>query len=50
MSMAIPSRIAEELEKALIKISEKVGEQFRSWWDVAWALYVWGLPRGKIRP
>jgi 3-methyladenine DNA glycosylase/8-oxoguanine DNA glycosylase len=45
MSMAIPSRTAEEFEKALIKISEKVGEQFRSWRDVAWALYVWASTR-----
>jgi hypothetical protein len=36
------------LEKAVVKISERVGEQFRSWWDAAWALHVWGFHEAKF--
>ncbi|MCS7366850.1 MAG: PaREP1 family protein [archaeon YNP-WB-062] len=36
------------LEKAVVKISERVGVQFRSWWDAAWALHVWGFHEAKF--
>ena len=38
------------LEKAVVKISEKVGGQFRSWWDAAWVLHVWGFHEAKFEP
>ena len=36
------------LEKAVVKISQKLGSQFRSWWDTAWALHVWGFHEAKL--
>jgi hypothetical protein len=36
------------LEKAVVKISEKVGGHFRSSWDAAWALHVWGFHEAKF--
>jgi hypothetical protein len=36
------------LEKAVVKISERVGGQFRSWWDATWALHVWGFHEAKF--
>jgi hypothetical protein len=40
----------EKLEKAVLRISEKVGEWFRSSWDAAWALHVWGFHEAKFDP
>ena len=37
-----------ELEKAVIKISEKLGRWFSSAWDRAWALHVWGFHETKF--
>jgi len=37
-----------ELEKAVIKISEKLGRWFISAWDSAWALHVWGFHEAKF--
>jgi hypothetical protein len=37
-----------KLEKAALRISEKVGEWFRSSWDAAWALHVWGFHEAKF--
>jgi len=39
-----------KLEKAVLRISEKVGEWFRSSWDAAWALHVWGFHEAKFDP
>jgi hypothetical protein len=38
------------LEKAVVKLSERVGGQLRSWWDAAWALHVWGFHEAKFDP
>jgi hypothetical protein len=40
----------EKLEKAVLRISEKVGEWFRSSWDAAGALHVWGFHEAKFDP
>jgi hypothetical protein len=37
-----------ELDKASRMISEKLGKWFRSSWDTAWALHVWGLHEAKL--
>jgi hypothetical protein len=37
-----------KLEKAVLSISDKVGDWFRSSWDTAWALHVWGLHEAKF--
>jgi hypothetical protein len=37
-----------ELEKAVLKVSEKLGEWFRTSWDAAWALHVWGFHEGRF--
>jgi hypothetical protein len=37
-----------ELDKASRLISEKLGKWFRSSWDVAWALHVWGFYEAKL--
>jgi broad specificity phosphatase PhoE len=39
---------AAELEKAVLKISEKLGEWFFDSWDKAWALHVWGFHEAKF--
>ncbi|MDJ0269470.1 MAG: PaREP1 family protein [Aigarchaeota archaeon] len=37
-----------ELEKAVREISKTLGEDFRRWWDTAWALHVWGFHEAKL--
>jgi hypothetical protein len=37
-----------ELDKASRSISEKLGKWFRSSWDTAWALHVWGFHEAKL--
>jgi hypothetical protein len=37
-----------ELDKASRLVSEKLGKWFRSSWDTAWALHVWGLHEAKL--
>jgi hypothetical protein len=37
-----------ELDKASRLISEKLGKWFRSSWDAAWALHVWGFHEAKL--
>ncbi|WP_288104763.1 PaREP1 family protein [Thermofilum sp.] len=37
-----------KLEKAVLSISDKVGDWFRSSWDTAWALHVWGFHEAKF--
>ena len=37
-----------ELEKAVLKISDSIGEWFGEAWDRAWALHVWGFHEGKF--
>jgi hypothetical protein len=37
-----------ELDKAFRLISEKLGKWFRSSWDAAWALHVWGFHEAKL--
>jgi hypothetical protein len=39
---------ATELEKAVLRISEKLGEWFFDSWDKAWALHVWGFHEAKF--
>ena len=39
---------AAELEKAVLKISGKLGEWFFDSWDKAWALHVWGFHEAKF--
>jgi hypothetical protein len=38
----------EKLEKAVLSISDKVGDWFRSLWDTPWALHVWGFREAKF--
>jgi hypothetical protein len=37
-----------ELEKAVEVISQKLGDWFRSSWDTAWVLHVWGFHEAKF--
>lgn len=37
-----------ELDKALREASKVLGEDFRRWWDTAWALHVWGFHEAKL--
>jgi len=37
-----------KLEKAVLSVSDKVGDWFRSSWDTAWALHVWGFHEAKF--
>jgi hypothetical protein len=37
-----------ELDKASRMISEKLGKWFRSSWDTAWSLHVWGFHEEKL--
>jgi len=37
-----------EMDKASRLISEKLGKWFRSSWDTAWALHVWGFHEAKL--
>jgi hypothetical protein len=39
---------AGKLEKAVLSISDKVGDWFRSSWDTACALHVWGFHEAKF--
>jgi len=39
---------AAELDKAVRRISQKLGKWFRSSWDAAWALHVWGFHEAKL--
>jgi hypothetical protein len=39
-----------KLGEAVLRISEKVGEWFRSSWDAAWVLHVWGFHEAKFDP
>jgi len=39
---------ATELEKAVLRISEKLGDWFFDSWDKAWALHVWGFHEAKF--
>jgi len=39
---------ATELEKAVLRISGKLGEWFFDSWDKAWALHVWGFHEAKF--
>jgi hypothetical protein len=41
---------ATELEKAVLRISEKLGEWFFDSWDKAWALHVRGFHEAKFDP
>lgn len=43
-------RSAGRLEKAVLRISEKVGGWFSAAWDRAWALHVWGFHEAKFDP
>jgi hypothetical protein len=37
-----------ELDKASRLVSKKLGKWFRSSWDTAWALHVWGFHEAKL--
>jgi hypothetical protein len=37
-----------DLEKAVLRLSERLGEWVRPAWDSAWALHVWGFHEGKF--
>jgi hypothetical protein len=37
-----------KLEKAVLNISDKVGDWLTSSWDTAWALHVWGFHEAKF--
>jgi hypothetical protein len=37
-----------ELSKAVLRISDKLGEWFRHSWNSAWALHVWGFHEAKF--
>jgi hypothetical protein len=37
-----------DLEKAVLKISEKIGRWFGAAWDRAWVLHVWGFHEAKL--
>ncbi|MCL7383570.1 MAG: PaREP1 family protein [Thaumarchaeota archaeon] len=37
-----------DLEKAMLRISERIGEWFHDAWDHAWTLHVWGFHEGKF--
>ena len=39
---------ATELEKAVLRISERVGEWLLDSWDRAWALHVWGFHEARF--
>jgi hypothetical protein len=39
---------ATELSKAVLRISDKLGEWFRHSWSSAWALHVWGFHEAKF--
>jgi len=39
-----------ELEKAVLRISDRLGEWFRRSWNAAWALHVWGFHETKFDP
>jgi len=41
---------AGKLEKAVLRISGKVGGWFSAAWDRAWALHVWGFHEAKFDP
>jgi hypothetical protein len=37
-----------DLEKAVLRLSERLGGWVRPAWDSAWALHVWGFHEGKF--
>jgi hypothetical protein len=39
---------AGELEKTVLRVSERLGEWFLHSWDNAWALHVWGFHEAKF--
>jgi len=39
-----------ELERAVLRISDKLGEWFRHSWNSAWVLHVWGFHEAKLDP
>jgi hypothetical protein len=39
-----------ELSKAVLRISDKLGEWFRHSWNSAWALHVWGFHEARFDP
>jgi hypothetical protein len=39
---------AGELEKTVLRVSERLGEWFLHSWDNAWALHVWGFHEAKL--
>ena len=39
---------AGELEKTVLRVSERLGEWFLQSWDNAWALHVWGFHEAKF--
>ncbi len=43
-------RSAGKLGKAVLRIFEEVGEWFRSSWDAARVLHVWGFREAKFNP
>jgi hypothetical protein len=39
-----------KLEKAVLRISERLGDWFSAAWDRAWTLHVWGFHEAKFDP
>lgn len=37
-----------ELERSVLRISDKLGEWFRHSWNSAWVLHVWGFHEAKL--
>ena len=37
-----------DLEKAVLKVSEKIGRWFGAAWDRTWVLHVWGFHEAKL--
>jgi hypothetical protein len=43
-------RCVGKLEKAVLRISERLGDWFSAAWDRAWTLHVWGFHEAKLDP
>jgi hypothetical protein len=43
-------RCIGKLEKAVLRISERLGDLFSAAWDRAWTLHVWGFHEAKFDP
>jgi hypothetical protein len=43
-------RCIGKLEKAVLRISERLGDWFSAAWDRAWTLHVWGFHEAKFDP